>query len=330
MSRILITGAAGSIGSSLTLRLLSTTDHTVCAFDNSEDGLFKLSQSLSSHPKFANLRLLLGDIRDINRLELAMSGVEYVYHLAANKHVFISEYNPFEAVSTNLYGTQNIINASIANGVKKVLLTSSDKAVNPSSTMGASKLLSERLFIAANTTFSSRSSLFSVLRFGNVWDTNGSVARIFNNQGLQKQPITLTSPDMSRFFLKLEDAVDFCLDSMNQMVGGEIFVKSMGSMFIKSIAEFFAAHYSVPVKCIGSKPGEKAYEELFTDLELVRAKSMGDTIIILPELDKSFSDLRTKLANAYQSCVPASHHYRSDHPQVKSIDPANYCYEIIN
>ena len=194
---------------------------------------------------------MLGDIRDLQRLEVALSGVDYVYHLAANKHVYLSEYNPSEAIGTNVDGTHNIIKAALVNNVKKVLLTSSDKAVNPSSTMGASKLLSERLFISANTYHSSSNTSFSVLRFGNVWDTNGSVARIFNSQGLSNKPITLTSPDMTRFFLTKSDAVSFCIQSMNQMVGSEIFVKNMGACRIDSIAKHFADFYDVPVVCIG-------------------------------------------------------------------------------
>ncbi len=146
-SRILVTGACGSVGSALVRRLL-VDGHTVCAFDQSEDGLFNLDQELQEGG--GRLRMFLGNVRDGDRLRRAMDGVEIVFHCAALKHVYLSEYNPFEAMQTNIVGTNNVIQAAIATDVKRVVMTSSDKAVNPTSTMGATKLLGERLFIAAN------------------------------------------------------------------------------------------------------------------------------------------------------------------------------------
>lgn len=329
MTRILVTGAGGSIGSELVRTLLNEPDVVVCGFDSSEDALFNLESSISTFTNKSNFRPMLGDIRDLHRLEVALSGVDYVYHLAANKHVSLSEQNPTEAIGTNVIGTQNIINASLSNNVKKVLLTSSDKAVNPSSTMGASKLLSERLFTTANTYYSSANTAFSVLRFGNVWDTNGSVARIFNQQGLSEKPITLTSVDMTRFFLTQSAAVSFCISSMHKMIGSEIFVKSMGATSIESIANYFANHYNVQVSCIGQKPGEKLYEELFTDIELIRAKQLDDTVVILPDLPASNLNLRNSLDLTYGHLPPAGHIFRSDHPDVATIDVAKYCSYIL-
>ena len=170
MKRILVTGACGSIGKALVTRLLED-GNTVCAFDNNEDGLFHLSKECNLYT--SSLKIFIGDVRDIKRLQQAMDGVDEVYHCAALKHVELSEYNPFEALKTNVNGTNNVINAAIDEGVKKVLVTSSDKAVNPSSTMGTTKLLAEKLAISANNYSGSKDIRFGCVRFGNVWNTNG-------------------------------------------------------------------------------------------------------------------------------------------------------------
>ena len=183
MKRVLVTGAGGSIGSALVKRLLAD-GHVVCAFDNNEDALFHLNKSYSSEDEKRRLKIFLGDVRDTNRLSQAMAEVNDVYHCAALKHVELCEYNPFEALKTNIEGTNNIIKAALDAGANKVLITSSDKAVNPSSTMGASKLFSEKLIISANNYTGSKDIRFGCVRFGNVWDTNGSVGQIFKTQVL--------------------------------------------------------------------------------------------------------------------------------------------------
>jgi len=279
-SRVLVTGACGSVGSALVQRLLDD-GHTVCAFDQSEDGLFKLDQE--SKDGGDRLRLFLGNVRDEDRVRRAMDGVRIVFHCAALKHVYLSEYNPFEAMQTNIVGTNNVIQAAIAAEVERAVLTSSDKAVNPTSTMGATKLLGERLFIAANHFAGSHKTRFGCVRFGNVLNSNGSVLQIFKRQLDNNLPLTITSKHMTRFFISMSQAVDLCLHAVARMVGGEIFVMNMGSSDIIGFAK--AASGSRPLEFIeiGHKPGEKLYEELVTENEAPRTVLDGNTYVVLPD-----------------------------------------------
>jgi FlaA1/EpsC-like NDP-sugar epimerase len=291
-SRVLVTGACGSVGSALVKRLLDD-GHTVCAFDQSEDGLFKLNQELKDEGD--HLRLFLGNVRDEDRVRRAMDGVRIVFHCAALKHVYLSEYNPFEAMQTNIVGTNNVIRAAIAAEVERVLLTSSDKAVNPTSTMGATKLLGERLFIAANHFAGSHRTRFACVRFGNVLNSNGSVLPIFKRQLDDNLPLTITAKSMTRFFISMSQAVDLCLDSSARMVGGEIFVMSMGSCDIMSLAKAASGGRPFQFIEIGHKPGEKLYEELVTENEAPRTVLDGTTYVVLPDtIDMMPDDIRSK------------------------------------
>jgi UDP-N-acetylglucosamine 4,6-dehydratase len=280
-SRILVTGACGSVGFALVQRLLAE-GHTVCAFDQSEDGLFRLDQELKDLAG-GRLRSFLGNVRDLNRLRRAFEGVSVVFHCAALKHVYISEYNPFEAMQTNIEGTHNIIQAAIETNVEKVILTSSDKAVNPTSTMGATKLLGERLFIAANSYAGGHKTRFSCVRFGNVLNSNGSVLQIFRRQLNSGQPLTITSTGMTRFFISMDQAVKLCLQAASEMVGGEIFVLSMGSCDILTLAKTISADQPFNYIEIGQKPGEKLYEELVTESEAPRTAFDGQVYVVLPD-----------------------------------------------
>lgn len=291
-SRILITGACGSVGSALVRRVLDE-GHTVCAFDQNEDGLFRLEQELQDGG--GRLRLFLGSVRDEDRLVRAMDGVNVVFHCAALKHVYFSEYNPFEAMQTNVVGTNNVIRASIANGVSRAVLTSSDKAVNPTSTMGATKLLGERLFVAANHHAGSHKTRFACVRFGNVLNSNGSVLHIFRRQLTNDLPLTITSKKMTRFFISMSQAVDLCWDAASRMVGGEIFVLSMGSADILSLAKAVNGTRPFRIDEIGLKPGEKLYEDLVTEDEAPRTVRAGNMYIIQPStIDMMPDDVRTK------------------------------------
>lgn len=291
-SRILVTGACGSVGSALVRRLLGD-GHTVCAFDQSEDGLFKLDQELQDG--HSRLRLFLGNVRDEDRLRRAMDGVKIVFHCAALKHVYLSEYNPFEAMQTNIVGTNNVIQAAITAEVERVVFTGSDKAVNPTSTMGATKLLGERLFIAANHFAGSHKSRFACVRFGNVLNSNGSVLQIFKRQLDSNLPLTITSKGMTRFFISMSQAVDLCLDASARMVGGEIFVMTMGSCDIISLAKAVSGSRPFQFIEIGRKPGEKLYEELVTENEAPRTVLAGNTYVVLPDtIDMMPDDMRSK------------------------------------
>ncbi len=310
-SRILVTGACGSVGSELVKKLLQD-QHVVCAFDQSEDGLFKLDQEFKSEYG-TNLKLFVGSIRDEDRLSLAFEGVDVIFHCAALKHVYLSEYNPFEAMQTNILGVNNIINAAIKTNVQRVVFTSSDKAVNPSSTMGATKLLGERLMTAANHYMGKHQTRFASVRFGNVLNTNGSVLHIFKNQIANKLPLTITSKDMSRFFITMSQAVDLCLHAGNNMIGGEIFVSGMGCCNIMSLARAFVGKDSFEYTIIGEKPGEKSYEELVTETEAQRTVCEGNLYTIIPDsLDVMPSGIVDSYMKAYDKAPRLSGPLRSD------------------
>lgn len=193
---VLVTGGCGSIGSHLVTEILEQDPSVVRVLDNNEEGLFGLQQKLGAE---APVRYLLGDVRDQDRLELAMEDIDVVFHAAALKHVTLNEYNPFETVQTNVQGTQNLIQAALEEEVESVVAISTDKASNPTSVMGATKLLSERLIIAANTYKGSRDTRFGCVRFGNVLGSSGSVVPIFIDQIREGGPVTVTDPDMTRF-----------------------------------------------------------------------------------------------------------------------------------
>jgi FlaA1/EpsC-like NDP-sugar epimerase len=317
ISRVLVTGACGSVGSALVRRLLDD-GHTVCAFDQSEDGLFKLEQELKDG--CSRLRLFLGTVRDEDRLRRAMDGVKIVFHCAALKHVYLSEYNPFEAMQTNILGTNNVIQAAIAAGAERVVLTSSDKAVNPTSTMGATKLLGERLFIAANHFAGSHKTRFACVRFGNVLNSNGSVLQIFKRQLDSNRPLTITSKNMTRFFISMSQAVDLCLDASARMVGGEIFVMSMGSCDIISLAKAVSGTRPFEFIEIGHKPGEKLYEELVTENEAPRTVLDGNTYMVLPDtIDMMPEDMRNKYT-VYEKLERLKAPLRSDKDLLSQAD----------
>lgn len=310
-SRILVTGACGSIGSGMVERLLGE-GHVICAFDQSEDGLFNLDQKFRSIYG-DNLKLFVGSVRDENRLSRAFEGVDVVFHCAALKHVYLSEYNPFEAMQTNIIGVNNVINSAINANVDRVVFTSSDKAVNPSSTMGATKLLGERLMTAANHYAGKHKTRFASVRFGNVLNTNGSVLHIFKKQIDNNLPLTITSTDMSRFFITMSQALDLCLHAANRMIGGEIFVMSMGCCNIMILAKAVCGNKSFEYQIIGQKPGEKPYEELVTEIEAQRTVCEDGLYTILPDtLDIMSPTIIDSYKEAYDNTPRLVEPLRSD------------------
>ena len=307
--RYLITGGCGSIGSALVVRLLNQ-GHKVCSLDNSENELFNQIQSLSK--KFPNTyKPFLGDIRDYERLFRAFSKVDIVFHCAALKHVELSEYNPFEVLKTNVEGTHNVVEACLNNNVKKLIFASSDKAVNPSSTMGASKLLAERIIISSSSYAGSSGFKSACVRFGNVWDTAGSVGKIFKAQVKSGMPITLTSRKMTRFFITIEKALDLFEYALNSMKGGEIFVSSMGVLSINKLANAFKTYFQSKseISIIGAKPGEKLFEELYTEQESPRTNFQDGYYIINRYGNK----------NILNKNIPLT--LRSDDSNLTEIDP---------
>jgi len=284
---ILITGGCGSIGSEIVKQLLSYYPKRVRILDNNESAQFFLSRKLNSN----KIRHLIGDIRDPNRVNRAMEGVDIVFHAAALKHVPLCEYNPFEAVNTNVIGTQNLIEAARKYNVKTFMSISTDKAVNPINTMGATKLLSEKIVITAP--LGDCKTKFSCVRFGNVLNSSGSVIPIFKKQIIQGGPVTITSDDMTRFFMSIWEAVNLVLKSVAMMEGGEIFILKMNSLKILALAETMieemASDYGynpkkILVKSIGVRPGEKISECLITKEETSFIEEKKDVFIIRPPM----------------------------------------------
>lgn len=286
--KILVTGGTGTIGAEIVKAILKFSPEVVRIFSRDEIKQYELHQELAS---FKNIRFLLGDIRDERRLEQAMEGIDLVYHTAALKHVLACEYNPFEALKTNVLGTQNLIEAAIKTGVKKVILTSTDKATNPCNTLGVSKLMAERLVTAANYYKGRHKTIFSTVRFGNVLGSRGSVVPVVMDQIKKGGPVTITDYDVTRFIMTVQDTLRLMFTATDIAQGGEIFILKMGSVriydLIKEMIEKFASRYGysprdIKIKKIGLQPGEKPYEELLTPEENMRALELKDMFILLP------------------------------------------------
>lgn len=286
---ILLTGAAGTVGGGLLEAILPERPRVVRLLDSYEHGLFLLQQRYAN---VAELRFLLGDVRDESRLRRAMRGIDIVIHAAALKHVTIGEYNPFEIVQTNLVGLQNVIQAALEDDVERVIFTSSDKAVNPTNAMGASKLMGERLIAAANEITGSARTKFSAVRFGNILGSNGSVFGIFRSQIEQGGPVTLTDRRMTRFVMGLHQSVRLVLRAAEVAVGGEVFVLKMPVIRIADLAQVMIqrlAHQfhrdpdSIAIQEIGSKPGEKLFEELLAESELPLSYEDDELLVFLGE-----------------------------------------------
>jgi len=288
--KILITGGAGSVGQELAREILKHHPKVLRIFDIDETRQFELQQELG---KFKNVRFLLGDVRDEGRLRYAIEDIDIIFHAAALKHVEACEYNPFEAIKTNVLGTQNVIDVAIEEEVSKVMFTSSDKAVNPTSVMGTTKLMCERLMTAANYYRGPRDITFSSVRFGNIIGSRGSVTPLFKTQIRAGGSLTVTNPNMTRFIMPMSQALGLLFKATEMAQGGEVFVFKMSAVKVSDLAstmiESFAPKcgYSpskIKIKVIGSKPGEKIYEELMTDDEASRALETRDMFIVLPEM----------------------------------------------
>ncbi len=253
---ILITGGTGSFGKEYTETILSKYQpNKIIIYSRDELKQYEMAQSFSDEC----MRYFIGDVRDLERLDEAMNGVDYVIHAAALKHVPVAEYNPMECIKTNITGAQNVISAAIKNNVSKVIALSTDKAANPINLYGATKLVSDKLFVAANNMVGSQKTSFSVVRYGNVTGSRGSVIPFFSKlirEDATELPITDTK--MTRFLITLEDGVDFVLKNFERMHGGEIFVPKIPSMYITELAKAMAP--SLPHKVIGIRPGEKLHE----------------------------------------------------------------------
>jgi UDP-N-acetylglucosamine 4,6-dehydratase len=273
---ILVTGGTGSFGTAFVERALQEDVKAVRVYSRDELKQHELRQRIDDK----RVRFLLGDVRDLNRLTHATRGVDIIIHAAALKQVPICEYNPFEAVQTNIIGAQNVVSAAIASNVPKTIALSSDKAVNPVNLYGATKLAAEKIVTQANAYAADSPSRFSTVRYGNVLASRGSVIPLFRMQAEQYGEITITDPDMTRFFMPQSQTVQFVLDSLERMQGGEIFVPRMPARKIVDLAEEIAP--GVPQKIIGIRPGEKVHETLITDDESRHAQRFDDYYAIYP------------------------------------------------
>ena len=289
--RVLVTGGSGTIGARLVDHLLARGPEVVRIFGRDETKQFYQRQRYRDRK---NVRFLIGDIRDRDRMMRAAEGIDVVFHCAALKHVESGEYNPFETALTNVTGTQNVIDACLAHGVGTMILTSSDKAANPTSVMGASKLLAEKLVTAATHYRGSHQTVFASVRFGNVLGSRGSAVELFAAQVAAGGPVTMTDPEMTRFVMSTDRAVDLAMEAGRIARGGEVFVFKMPVACLKdivnaAIAVFAPRHGRTPsdiaIVRIPVKPGEKPYEELMTAEESLRARDGGPMYVVLPSIE---------------------------------------------
>jgi FlaA1/EpsC-like NDP-sugar epimerase len=303
---VLITGAAGTVGTEIVRQLAGLEPKELRILDNNESALFLQG---NEYRHTSRVIPYLGDVRDEHKLINVTREVDIIFHLAAFKHVGFAEYNPFEAVQTNILGVKNVAQAAQVNHVSRVIFASSDKAVNPTNVMGTSKLMGERIFTAANIFHSNGGQIFSSVRFGNVLGSRGSVVPIFAKQILSGATVTVTDMRMTRFVMTVQEAANLLLEAPLIACGGEVLVTKMSAMRIIDLAhamiELLTARTgmdpgNIPIKFVGAMPGEKLYEELMTEEEVGRTKELPTMFAILPALRGYYQ----KIEYHYQNLLP--------------------------
>ncbi len=277
---ILITGGTGSLGKALTQRIYEKFPNIkrLVIFSRDEQKQFQMAQSYPLD-KYKSIRFFIGDVRDKHRLVRAMDGIDFVIHAAAMKHVHLAEYNPTECIKTNVNGAENVIYASLETKVSRVVALSTDKACAPINLYGATKLTSDKLFVAANNISGNNDIKFSVVRYGNVMGSNGSVMPFF----LKKKKegfLPITDPNMTRFNISLDGGVDMVLHALENAFGGEIFVPKIPSYKITDVAAAIAPN--IEHKIVGIRPGEKVHEEMITSSDSLNTYDLGKYYTILP------------------------------------------------
>ncbi len=307
MKSILITGGTGSLGKELTKTILAQWPDVkrLVIYSRDEQKQFQMAQEYPES-KYPAMRYFIGDVRDLDRLKRAFSGIDYVIHAAAMKHVHIAEYNPDECVKTNVGGAENVIKAALSSGVSKVVALSTDKACAPINLYGATKLTSDKLFIAANNIRGTQDIKISVVRYGNVMGSNGSVIPFF----LQKKAsgvLPITDPNMTRFNITLADGVKMVLHALEHAWGGELFVPKIPSYRITDLAQAIGPDCEHPV--IGIRPGEKIHEEMITSSDSFSTYDIGKYYVILPQMPNwRLSDY---IAHFGANLVPSGFNYSS-------------------
>jgi len=304
---VLITGGTGSLGRQLTKTILKKWPgiKRLVILSRDEQKQFQMNQEFPD-TQYAALRYFIGDVRDVDRLKRAFKGIDYVIHAAAMKHVHIAEYNPMECVMTNVMGAENVINAALECGVKHVVALSTDKAAAPINLYGATKLCSDKLFVAANNIKGWNDIRFSVVRYGNVMGSNGSVIPFF----LQRRKtgiLPVTDESMTRFNISLQEGVDLVLHAMEYAWGGEIFVPKIPSYRILDVAK--AVGPECKVELVGIRPGEKIHEEMITSSDSFSTYDLGTYYVILPQVSTWKLEDYVKQFNAKK--VPPGFRYNS-------------------
>ncbi|MCM3389091.1 UDP-N-acetylglucosamine 4,6-dehydratase (inverting) [Ureibacillus chungkukjangi] len=292
---ILVTGGTGSFGKKFIKKALEQNVKKIIIFSRDELKQYEMKQEFDDN----RLRFFIGDVRDKDRLIRAFDGVDYVIHAAAMKHVDACEYNPFEAVKTNIHGAQNIVEAAIDRGVEKVIALSTDKACSPVNLYGATKLASDKLFVAANAYVGDKKTSFSVVRYGNVVGSRGSVVPFFNkikHTGV----LTVTDERMTRFWITLDHGVQFVIDNLARMHGGEIFVPKIPSMKVMDLAKAIGPECEIEI--IGIRPGEKLHEAMIMEDDARHTVEFEDYYVIQPEFpwwSKSFAEGGKELTDGF-------------------------------
>lgn len=299
---VLVTGGTGSFGKAFVEKALQSNAKKVIVFSRDEQKHYQMERGL----KDKRVRFFVGDIRDRDRLETALRGVDIVVHAAAMKHVPICEYNPIEAVQTNINGARNLIEAAISNGVERVIGLSTDKAVSPANLYGATKLCMEKLLTAANAYSGDRATRFSLVRYGNVMGSAGSVIPLFRNQ-MSQGKITITDSRMTRFWIEMPEAVALVLRGLELMTGGEIFIPKLPTSDIETLAEAVAP--GTPRTVVGIRPGEKLHETLISVEEARRTSDIGDLLVVWPEFQFHSATLQNFRPG---TPVPEDFNYSSD------------------
>jgi len=278
---ILVTGGTGSFGRKMVSTLLAeTTARRIIIYSRDE---LKQSQMQEMYRGESRLRFFLGDVRDSSRLARAFDDVQFVIHAAALKQIPAAEYNPFEAVKTNILGARNIIDCAIDRGVEKVVALSTDKASSPVNLYGATKLVSDKLFVHGNAYSGHHKTRFSVVRYGNVMGSRGSVIPLFKRLAEESGELPITDARMTRFWITLSQGIGLVTRAFKEMDGGEIFVPKIPSMNIVDLAKAIAPNCTI--KVVGIRPGEKLHEEMISETDARRTVDMGDYFIIQPEFD---------------------------------------------
>lgn len=305
---VLVTGATGSFGKRFIKTVLDTTDvKRLVIFSRDELKQFEMQQYLTSD----KLRYFLGDVRDKERLNRALDGVDIVIHAAAMKQVPASEYNPMEAIKTNIIGAENIVNCCIDQGVERVIALSTDKAANPANLYGATKLCSDKLFVAGNALSGRHRTRFSVVRYGNVIGSRGSVIPFFMKKR-SEGVLPITDERMTRFWITLDQGVKFVLDSLERMEGGEIFIPKIPSMGIMDVAQVVAPECRTEI--IGIRPGEKLHEIMITEDDAINTAEFDSHYVIQPA--SSWWDAKAYMERKGGKTVPEQFSYSSDNNTV--------------